>query len=176
MLYCGITNDSQQIGAAISGDLYHWKKYEDNPVIHPNSSWSNWQPHGYHSCRDPHILEIEPGQFSCYYTANTQDSDVCCIAACRSDDLLHWHDYGPVYKSGVNKRGPGQIRMESPGVNVIPASNGKTGAVAQRYLLHFTHRWGVGIVTSLNPLPFAGAPTRLGTYHACEIFQDPESK
>jgi hypothetical protein len=54
---------SQQIGAAISVDLYAWNKYEGNPVIRPDPSWSNWQPSGDQSCRDAHILEIEPGQF-----------------------------------------------------------------------------------------------------------------
>ena len=168
MLYCGVRERSQQIGAAVSEDLYDWRKYDGNPVIRPNPSWSNWRPSGYHSCRDAHILEIEPGQFACYYTANTLDPDVCCIAAARSGDLLHWEDCGPVYTAPVNHPGPGQTRMESPGVNVVPCR--------EQYMLHFTHRWGVGFVTGEDPLRFTGEPARLGPYHACEILQDPESQ
>ena len=168
MLYCGTHKGSQQIGAATSQDLYTWTKYEKNPVITPCSAWSNWRSEGYHSCRDPHILEISPGEFICYYTANTLDPEVCCIAACRSANLLDWEDRGPVHTAPVNYSGPGQTRMESAGVNAIATEAGS------KYALHFTHKYGVSVVTSYDPLHFQGPARVIGAYHASEIFRRPE--
>jgi len=165
MLYCGSSEtESQQIGAALSDDLYKWDKFPGNPILRPSDAWANWTPKTYYSCRDAHVLRLDSGEYLCYYTAQTKDPDICCIAAASSTDLLHWNDRGPVFTAGLDLRGPGQARMESPGVFRIPSTN--------TFLLHVTHRWGVVFVRSADPLHFTGEPQRLGPYHASEIFCD----
>ncbi|MFH0965741.1 MAG: hypothetical protein V2A58_17220 [Planctomycetota bacterium] len=175
MLYCGSGDSTQRIGAATSDDLAHWEKHDRNPVITPATTWSGWVDTGYHSCRDPHVLEIAPGRFLCYYTADLarsaspDASPACCIAAAESSDLLRWRDLGPVCVAPKNFSGPGQVMMESPGVLFRDHDGAKS------YLLHFTHRFGVSYVTSPDPLSFPGPPRLLGPYHASEIFQDPST-
>ena len=178
MLYCGSRAYSQQIGAAVSEDLMRWEKHPGNPVITPPEAWSGWRDAGYHSCRDAHILEVEPGRFVCYYTADDASGGTtksanggtictnCCIAAAESLDLLTWTDIGPVYAARRNLMGPGQTMMESSGVVV-------EGEGEARYVLYFTHRFGVSTVRSSDPFSFEGPTQLLGAYHASEIFRDP---
>jgi len=180
MLYCGSRDGAQQMGAACSTDLVTWRKHPDNPVITPPASWSGWESSGYHCCRDAHILEVHPGHFLCYYTADDIAGGLiefdgeptiarCCIAAAESRDLLSWKDLGPVYRADKNWKGPGQVMMESPGVTA------RAEGAQPLYTLHFTHRFGVSCVRSADPLHFEGPPRLLGPWHASEIFRDPDT-
>ncbi len=97
MFYTGcLPDNTQRIGLAVSQDLLHWHKYENNPVIRPeNYGWAFCPTIGGASCRDPHVCKFGD-DYSLYYTAVTNQGKAC-VARVSSKDLLHWTDEGPAY-------------------------------------------------------------------------------
>ena len=86
---------SQDIGLALSDDLFEWRRWEGNPISPCKGKlWCFWRENGIASCRDPHLLERD-GRVWMSYTANTKDG-ATCIALASTDDLEHWEDHGPI--------------------------------------------------------------------------------
>ncbi|MGC9355319.1 MAG: hypothetical protein ACP5D9_15840, partial [Mariniphaga sp.] len=70
MFYTGVNiNVSQSICLATSKDLYHWNRYDSNPVITPGA-WDNgiYSQDKWSNCRDPMVLK-DGRNYYCYYTA-----------------------------------------------------------------------------------------------------------
>jgi hypothetical protein len=94
MYYTSVNNAvSQSISLAISDDLYHWKEYEQNPVLTlEHSSWADWARDRWADCRDPMVLEHQ-GKYYMYVTARAKAGEPKGVAAVSmSDDLLHWSE------------------------------------------------------------------------------------
>ena len=157
---------TQQIGLALSNDLYNWTRYQENPVIRPGK-WSRWDyapiEWPYNSCRDPHIIKIEE-LFHCYYTAFTKTGK-SCIAKAVSNDLLNWNDAGIIYEMPLSNIGAGMT--ESP--NVIMINN--------KWYLSFTHGYGVKFIVSDNMDDWLGKEIAIEfpSLHASEIIKHEKS-
>jgi predicted GH43/DUF377 family glycosyl hydrolase len=83
----------EQIGVAFSDDLYHWKRYEKNPVI--QVSEGRWDST---FCSDPYI-GFNNGVFVMYYFGFDRKHAQDGIAF--SIDLLNWEKYPePILKNG----------------------------------------------------------------------------
>jgi hypothetical protein len=97
MFYTGCALDNtQRIGAAISHDLFSWRRASAAPVIRPDEyPWAFCPTRHGSACRDPHLEWIN-GQYQMYYTAVTKEGR-SCVARATSKDLLHWEDAGPAY-------------------------------------------------------------------------------
>jgi hypothetical protein len=102
MAYTGINEYlSQDIGLAVSTDLFNWTRLSSNPISPAkNRSWSFWRQNGIASCRDPHLL-VHEGRIWMTYTTNTRDG-ASCIAMCSTTDFVRWEDHGPILV-GVNE-------------------------------------------------------------------------
>lgn len=92
MLYTS-TNEyvSQSISLAISEDLFHWKKYEKNPVFNLEGLyWANWARDRWADCRDPEIFK-DGDTFYMYVTAHAVAGDPRgIVVVAESKDLIHW--------------------------------------------------------------------------------------
>ncbi len=97
MFYTGCSIDNtQRIGAAISGDLQHWQRVSDKPVIRPDEfDWAFCPRERGSACRDPHVCKWDD-RYSMYYTAVTKQGKAC-ITRASSVDLMNWRDEGPAY-------------------------------------------------------------------------------
>jgi len=96
MAYTGL-NDylSQDIGLAVSDDLFAWRRLDSNPISPAKDRpWSFWREEGIASCRDPHLLAHE-GRVWMTYTTNTREG-ASCVALSSSADLVTWEDHGPI--------------------------------------------------------------------------------
>ncbi|MBN1553816.1 MAG: hypothetical protein JXA11_03670 [Phycisphaerae bacterium] len=151
----------QQIGLAKSPDLYHWEKYENNPVFHPASFWCPWEDEisdlfrpG--CCRDPHVLRYGD-KWILYYVANTRTDRISAVAHAVSDDLIHWEDKGPVLTLPVSDTGT--TMCESPCV------------VHEKDRWHLFVKHGLSTHYAQSETPFAfPTPTPLCASHASEVF------
>lgn len=96
MAYTGINDHiSQNIGLAFSDDLFHWERWEGNPISPcKGKPWAFWREDGIASCRDPHLL-VHDGRIWMAYTANTREG-ATCIALTSTADLVTWEDHGPI--------------------------------------------------------------------------------
>jgi hypothetical protein len=96
---------AQRIGLAISADLDHWRRWEHNPVIVPDSRWYVSREHplsnGVVDCRDLVVVfDGERGRYLGYYAARLRKGDLAesaCIAVVESEDLLHWWHLPPAF-------------------------------------------------------------------------------
>ncbi len=97
--YCLTAEYQQTICHATSEDGITWEKDPSNPVITPMIELYeklDW--------RDPYVFYNEEDQ--CYWiliSARALDQPVTrrgCVVLYRSDDLIHWEYYGPIYKPG----------------------------------------------------------------------------
>ena len=97
MAYLGINQyGTQNLGIAFSDDLFHWERWEGNPLSPcKEKPWAFWREDGPTSCRDAHLFVCE-GQLCMAYTANTRDG-ASCIALTTTQDLEHWQDCGPIF-------------------------------------------------------------------------------
>ncbi len=103
MFYTGCSlENTQRIGAAVSFDLFRWRKIDNRPLIRPEAyGWAFCPTEKGSACRDPHIAEID-GQYHMYYTAVTREGRGC-VARAVSGNLFDWSDCGPAYRfSGLN--------------------------------------------------------------------------
>ncbi len=173
MLYCSDELDGRQrICLATSDDLFNWERYQGNPVIIPSLFWSKWPGFGldapdggsYGGCRDPHIIRLPDGRFIAYWVSRLQEkfgSNLVCVAASISEDLIHWQEVGPVFSMKAFHR-PLTMEVESPCVVF------KHGA----YWLFFKQGWWTHVVRSESPFDFHGCePLRLGYSHASEVIE-----
>jgi hypothetical protein len=96
MAYTGVNRHlSQNIGLATSTDLFHWNRWDTNPVSPcKDRSWAHWQADAISSCRDPSLLEHD-GRCWMIYTANTEHG-AACIAMASTQDFRQWQDHGPI--------------------------------------------------------------------------------
>jgi beta-fructofuranosidase len=96
----------QRMGLATSGDLYAWKKYENNPVFVPDSkyycSFDNPAENGIVDCRDMIIVKDPDGDgFYGFYAARVPSDEMpegAVIACAYSNDLVHWEQRKPVFQ------------------------------------------------------------------------------
>ena len=100
MFYTGCTwENTQRIGAAVSSDLFHWRKIGHGPVIRPEEyAWAYCPTEKGSACRDPHVDYFD-GTYQMYYTALTREGRGC-VARATSSDLHEWHDGGLAYTFG----------------------------------------------------------------------------
>jgi len=153
--------DQQQIGLAVSDDLFIWQKHPGNPVFHPAPAFSPWEDERANqfrpkACRDPHVMRVGD-RFVLYYVAMMRRLGVAQVGHALSDDLLRWEDRGPVATSPVVSEG--QRMNESP---CVVQHNG-------RWHLFFMH--GLGMRWGISDTPFDFPATALGYHaHASEVF------
>ena len=98
MIYTGFdkrVQGCQRIGLATSPDLFHWTRYEKNP-IYEGSSWTNWKPDTWSACRDAHVIE-HGGKFY-MFTMVDHNNGQGAIAIARSTDLKSWTDLGSAFR------------------------------------------------------------------------------
>jgi len=159
--------DRQQIGLAVSNDLFTWEKHPENPIFHPAPFWCPWEDepkatqYRPRACRDPHVMRIGD-QFVMYYVAMTRKPRICAVAHAVSGDLVHWVDHGPVTTLPIcsEKGDKGQIMAESPCVVWH----------AGRWHLFFVHGLGMYWGTSDTPFEFPEATIEYHA-HAAEVFR-----
>ncbi|NLS76678.1 MAG: hypothetical protein GXY76_05380 [Chloroflexi bacterium] len=96
MAYTGVNRCmSQDIGLAVSDDLFDWKRLDRNPLSPAKDRpWAFWREDGIASCRDPHLLAHDHRVWMTY-TANTREG-ASCVALASSSDLVAWEDHGPI--------------------------------------------------------------------------------
>lgn len=95
MFYTGVNNNAAQaIGLATSKDLYHWERFEGNPIIKPGS-WGIWDENRWSDCRDPVVLK-DGDIFYAYYCTNCVENGKTsyCVGIASSHDLYIWKDEG----------------------------------------------------------------------------------
>jgi len=116
MIYTGFSDKihgNQTIGLAESKDLFHWERYENNPV-YTGPSWTTWNAHGWADCRDSHIIQVDD-RFLMYTTVRSKENRGS-VAIARSADQIDWEDLGPAFFVDVkNERGDAKV-PESPTV------------------------------------------------------------
>ncbi|WLR51442.1 hypothetical protein LC040_00620 [Bacillus tianshenii] len=98
----GYVGHTQRIGVALSKDLYHWEKYEGNPVITADERYYEKQLQAYNKhegWRDPDIVfDEKTGYYYMFVTARDKTGDPRergCIGRARSKDLLNWEALPP---------------------------------------------------------------------------------
>ncbi len=74
VFYAGVDSAvTQQIGIAVSPDLFSWEDYAQNPVYRPDTTWALWQPGTWSNCRDPFVTKLLPNfQFAMLTTTSTK--------------------------------------------------------------------------------------------------------
>jgi hypothetical protein len=96
MAYTGLNRHlSQNIGLASSRDLFHWKRWQSNPISPcKGASWAYWREDDICSCRDPDLYRHD-GIVWMPYTGNTREG-ATCIALSSTTDFKKWTDHGPI--------------------------------------------------------------------------------
>jgi sucrose-6-phosphate hydrolase SacC (GH32 family) len=98
MLYTGVNeNVAQAACLAVSDDLYHFKKYENNPVYVPGA-WSGWDAGRWSDCRDSFCLKHD-GVFYQYVYVSLPQADgpnAPATGILSSTDMIHWKEEGTV--------------------------------------------------------------------------------
>lgn len=92
MAYTGFDRHAtQQIGIAVSDDLFHWERLKENPV-YQGPSWTIWEAGKWADCRDGDIVEWQ-GEVLMFTTVINK-SRQGYLAVARSKDLINWEDLG----------------------------------------------------------------------------------
>ena len=82
-----------KIGFAISDDGIHFRRYQDNPVLVPETEFE------YKAVMNPFVM-FEDGKYRMWYAAGeTYEPNVICYA--ESEDGIHWNKYpqNPIFKA-----------------------------------------------------------------------------
>lgn len=168
MLYTSLDDEmNQRICLATSKDLFLWERCAGNPVIVPSLHWARWPSAPSDKagdCRDPHIYRLGENRYAAYWVAEMNDSygsNITCVAASLSHDLVHWQEVGPIFT--IKAWDDGVTRaVESP---CVVEKDGK-------FWMFFKYGWWTHVVVSDNPLDFRSCePVRLGYCHASEVFE-----
>ena len=96
MYYTGVNiNIAQSICLATSKDLYHWEKFENNPVVLPGD-WGEWSEDKWSDCRDAMVLVEEDTAYMYYCTAKKHSDGTlhAALGVASSDDMYKWKDEG----------------------------------------------------------------------------------
>lgn len=98
---------SEKIGLALSEDMEHFKEYENNPVLVPDSSLFCVRPKGEKTdCRDMHIVyDHKTARFYGYFAAMAVidgRGEIGVIGVAQSTDLVHWKEQKIVYVPDFN--------------------------------------------------------------------------
>lgn len=89
-------NGIQQIGIMFSSDLYHWDKYQGNPVLRPAGPYlpgDDW--------RDAYVTKFDDN-YEALVCARLKDKRAC-IARMESRDLINWKPLPPVFVSSFSQ-------------------------------------------------------------------------
>ena len=154
---------SRRIGVAVSDDLWHWKKLTgvETPPFTPDTSWSAWAETGERQCcKDPWIIRYD-GEFLMYYSSKTK-TGLGAIALARSNDLITWHDEGPIMTTPW-------IASDTIGPSAFEVP--RVVEHAGKFYLFALHFWGLQYAIGDDPLHF-GDFRVLGPWHASIIFND----
>jgi beta-fructofuranosidase len=98
----------QRTGLAISDDLYHWHRYDGNPVIEPVAPYCSIDKPFVSGglpivdCRDIVVIPDpdRKGSWLGYYAARVHTKEMidgAVVALVRSDDLIHWEHLPPAF-------------------------------------------------------------------------------
>jgi len=153
---------AQYICLAFSTDLFHWTRYEDNPVITPKGTEFLWSSSIPCSCRDPHIFH-EDGKWYVYWVGDmADDPESSCIALSVSDDHIAFREKGPVLVKRHSFDEAYVMKTESP---CVLKRHGM-------YYLFFRHGDGTKYCISDDLTDFSSSEVHLlGPSHASEIFE-----
>jgi len=174
----------QQIGVATSDDLFHWVKYDGNPVLAADQRWyevggqAPWQDHHW---RDPFVLPDPDGDgWHMLITArgNTGPADDRGVVGhATSADLLHWQAQPPLSEPGG---GFGQLEVFQLVVvdgrpvlvfNCLPTEHSE----ARRATGTGGAIWVANAESPLGPFDIAGAtPLSDDRYYVGKLIQDPD--
>jgi hypothetical protein len=172
MIYTGNQfgfSEGEHLFLATSPDLYHWTRYQSEPIFAPDRAWAIYEADAPLSGRDPHLFHHERYGFILYYVARlrgdsiTPNGTYSCVAAATSPDLVHWTDRGPlvIRKTFAKDQAFAWNHPESPCLI-------RRG---EEYFLFWKGGEGTRYVRGNDPLDFTGAEEhRLATSHASEIF------
>lgn len=94
MLYNGIGEEGEsRLCVATSSDLDNWTEHPENPLYHPDPSWSGWGTDTWHPrCGDPDVIKVGE-EFIVYFVSDVKDKKG--VGCASSTDLIHWQDRGP---------------------------------------------------------------------------------
>ena len=100
MLYAGNGHDEKyywppRMGLAVSEDLYHWERVQDDPVLEPDDRY--YRHDG--AWADSSLLWVD-GFFYAVFKARAADlprDAAGCIGMAQSSDLIHWDILPPVF-------------------------------------------------------------------------------
>ncbi len=96
MLYTGVNENIAQASClAVSEDLFHFRKYEKNPVYIPGP-WSRWDADSWSDCRDSFVLRDGDTfyQYVCVSTFTESGERVPETGITSSSDLISWKEEG----------------------------------------------------------------------------------
>lgn len=106
MAYGTVHDGREVVGMAFSGDLIHWDKYTENPVLCPSGTWYEHDPKQtamfWIHWRDPFIEAVEGGYEAllCGRIADGEHGVRACVARAFSPDLLNWQPRSPLVAPG----------------------------------------------------------------------------
>lgn len=141
MFYAGVNNNvCQSICLATSKDLYHWQRYDKNPVV-TTGSWGLWDKKQWSDCRDPMVLQ-DGNTFYCYYAAGRTNPETqkheYCLGVSSSKNLIAWKDEG-------------FIRLEQS-LDTPPESPFAVKHNGKYYIFYTNYKFGTSYIKSNNPL------------------------
>lgn len=140
MYYIGVNiNVAQSICLAVSRDLYHWERYDQNPVVIPGE-WGEWHEDRWSDCRDSMVFVDDDGTAYLYYCTSMRQQDgtmVPALGISSSRDMLNWTDKG-AYRFDIC-----DITLESP---FVLKKDGKY------YLFYTNCGYGTAYAVSDNPV------------------------
>lgn len=96
MYYTGVdSNVVQQMGMAISVNLFDWSTYAWNPLYRPDTTWFSWAEGRWSNCRDPDIF-VFGDTLHVLHTVSTRDGRGAIDHAVSTDGVT-WTDLGAIF-------------------------------------------------------------------------------
>lgn len=149
MVYTGqsFSAGRSRLGLAYSDDLFHWRRWDANPVFDP--SILSWPAPGGGGCRDPHVARFGD-RYHLYYTADASRAEAC-VGVATSGDLFHWRDAGVALRAPRTWPDGGLSCCESSSVYAI---DGRYLMTVKQYHPDGHCRHGTYLLWSDDPLRF----------------------